>query len=112
MVPLLDPDALTIGFARRFTGYKRASLIFHDYERIKKIMLNPWRPVQIVFAGKAHPADEHGKHLIHQIYSLAADSDMAGHTLNANVPARFDRRDRRRILADIFVSHGLLRSGL
>jgi len=79
MGTLLDPDALTIGFARRFTGYKRASLIFHDLERIKRIMLNPWKPVQIVFAGKAHPADEHGKHLIHQIYSLAADNEMAGH---------------------------------
>jgi starch phosphorylase len=79
MGTLLDPDALTIGFARRFTGYKRAALIFHDIERIKKLMLDPWRPVQIVFAGKAHPADEHGKHLIHQIYSLAAENQMAGH---------------------------------
>ena len=79
MGTLLDPDALTIGFARRFTGYKRASLLFQDMERIKKLILNPWRPVQIVFAGKAHPADEHGKHLIHQIYSLAADRDLSGH---------------------------------
>jgi starch phosphorylase len=79
MGTLLDPDALTIGFARRFTGYKRASLIFTDLERIKKIMLNMWRPVQIVFAGKAHPADDHGKHLIHEIYSLAADNGLAGH---------------------------------
>ena len=79
MGTLLDPDALTIGFARRFTGYKRASLIFHDLERIKKILLDRWRPVQLVFAGKAHPADEHGKHLIHQIYSLAADHGLAGH---------------------------------
>lgn len=79
MGTLLDPDALTIGFARRFTGYKRASLIFHDLERIKRILLDRWKPVQIVFAGKAHPADEHGKHLIHQIYSLAADHGMAGH---------------------------------
>jgi glycogen phosphorylase len=79
MGTLLDPDALTIGFARRFTGYKRASLIFHDLSRIKSILLDRWKPVQIVFAGKAHPADEHGKHLIHQIYSLAADNGMAGH---------------------------------
>jgi starch phosphorylase len=67
MGTLLDPDALTIGFARRFTGYKRAAMIFHDLNRIKSIMLDRWRPVQIIFAGKAHPADEHGKHLIHQI---------------------------------------------
>lgn len=79
MGTLLDPDALTIGFARRFTGYKRASLLFQDLDRIKSIILNRWRPVQIVFAGKAHPADEHGKHLIHQIYTLAADPELAGH---------------------------------
>jgi starch phosphorylase len=78
MGALLDPDALTIGFARRFTGYKRASLIFHDVERIKRILLHSWKPVQIVFAGKAHPADEHGKHLIQQVYALAADPAMAG----------------------------------
>jgi glycogen phosphorylase len=79
MGTLLDPDALTIGFARRFTGYKRAALIFQDLNRIRSLMLDRWRPVQIIFAGKAHPADEHGKHLIHQIYSLAADQGMAGH---------------------------------
>src|SRR5205823_8993 len=79
MGTLLDPGALTIGFARRFTGYKRAALIFHDLNRIKAMMLDQWKPMQIVFAGKAHPADEHGKHLIHQIYSLAADNGMAGH---------------------------------
>jgi starch phosphorylase len=79
MGTLLDPDALTIGFARRFTGYKRASLIFHDIERIRKILLNFWKPVQIVFAGKAHPADDYGKHLIHEIYSIAADNGFAGH---------------------------------
>jgi len=79
MGTLLNPDALTIGFARRFTGYKRASLLFQDMDRIKKLLLNPWRPVQVVFAGKAHPADEHGKHLIHQIFSLATDHELAGH---------------------------------
>jgi starch phosphorylase len=79
MGTLLDPDALTIGFARRFTGYKRAAMIFHDLNRIRALLLDKWRPVQIVFAGKAHPADEHGKHLIHQIYSLACDNGMAGH---------------------------------
>jgi starch phosphorylase len=79
MGTLLDPDALTIGFARRFTGYKRASLIFHDMDRIRKILLNPWKPVQILFAGKAHPADDYGKHLIHEIYSIAADNGIAGH---------------------------------
>jgi len=79
MGTLLDPDALTIGFARRFTGYKRASLIFQDLDRIRKILLNSWKPVQILFAGKAHPADDYGKHLIHEIYSIAADNGFAGH---------------------------------
>jgi starch phosphorylase len=79
MGTLLDPDALTLGFARRFTGYKRASLIFHDMERIRKILLDSWKPVQILFAGKAHPADDYGKHLIHEIYSIAADNGFAGH---------------------------------
>jgi len=79
MGTLLDPDALTIGFARRFTGYKRAGLIFQDLERIRKILLNLWKPVQIIFAGKAHPADDHGKRLIHDIYSIAADNGFAGH---------------------------------
>lgn len=76
---LLDPEALTIGFARRFTGYKRATLIFHDLDRLKGILSNRWRPVQIIFAGKAHPADEFGKGLIHQIYTLAKDPAVAGH---------------------------------
>lgn len=76
---LLDPEALTIGFARRFTAYKRATLLFHNLERIKKILGNRWRPVQIIFAGKAHPADELGKRFIQQIYNLAKDSGLAGH---------------------------------
>jgi len=76
---LLDPEALTIGYARRFAGYKRANLIFHDMERLKKILGNVRRPVQIIFAGKAHPADDIGKRLLQQIYNLAKDSGMAGH---------------------------------
>ena len=75
---MLDPDALTIGFARRFAGYKRANLILHDIERLKKILLDQWRPVQIIFAGKAHPADDTGKLLIQEIYKLARDPAMGG----------------------------------
>ena len=77
---LLDPEALTIGFARRFATYKRATLIFRDIERLKRILLDPDRPVQLIFAGKAHPADEPGKHLIQQVVDLAKD-----HTLGARV---------------------------
>ncbi|MBI3297811.1 MAG: alpha-glucan family phosphorylase [Elusimicrobia bacterium] len=75
---LLDPDALTIGFARRFARYKRATLILHDLERLKKLLLDPWRPVQLVFAGKAHPADDGGKQLIQQVYKLAKDPAIGG----------------------------------
>jgi starch phosphorylase len=63
----LDPDCLTIGFARRFASYKRGTLLFRDLNRLAKILTNPERPVQIVFAGKAHPADHSGKELIREI---------------------------------------------
>jgi starch phosphorylase len=75
---LLDPSALTIGFARRFTGYKRSELIFHDPDRLVRILTAARRPVQLVFAGKAHPADEIGKHNIQKVYRRAIDSMFAG----------------------------------
>ncbi len=75
---LMDQEALTIGFARRFARYKRATLILHDLERLKKLLLDPWRPVQLVFAGKAHPADDGGKLLIQQIYKMAKDPAFGG----------------------------------
>jgi len=75
---LLDPNALTIGYARRFTGYKRAELIFHNPERLQRILNASRRPVQIVFAGKAHPNDETGKHHIQQVYRRAIDPMFGG----------------------------------
>ena len=75
---LLDPEALTIGFARRFTEYKRPALIFRDIERLKRIINNQWRPVQIVFAGKSHPADFSSKRLLHQVYTLAIYQEFQG----------------------------------
>lgn len=75
---LLDPEALTIGFARRFATYKRAALLFRDLERLQRLLLNTHRPVQIIFAGKAHPADEPGKALIQQIYNLAKHNQLGG----------------------------------
>ncbi len=75
---LLDPNALTIGFARRFTGYKRPELIFHNPERLQNILNATRRPVQIVFAGKAHPADETGKHHLQQVYRRAIDPMFGG----------------------------------
>ncbi len=73
---LLDPNVLTIGFARRFATYKRANLLLAQMDRLKTMLLDAERPVQFVFAGKAHPADHPGKGLIQQIAQLAADADV------------------------------------
>lgn len=78
---LLDPSALTIGFARRFATYKRANLIFSDFERVQKILNNEYRPVQLVFAGKAHPADDAGKKLIQEIVQHSKNPDL-GHRVS------------------------------
>jgi starch phosphorylase len=76
---LLNPEALTIGFARRFATYKRALLIFRDLERLKRILQDHWRPVQIIIAGKAHPDDTPGRTLIQEVYNLARDHKLGGH---------------------------------
>lgn len=73
-----DPKALTIGFARRFATYKRATLIFHDAARLKRLLNDPKHPVQIVFAGKSHPADDAGKALIERIYLLSQEPEFFG----------------------------------
>ena len=73
---LLDPEALTIGFARRFATYKRATLLLRDPARFRAMLLDLDRPVQFVFAGKAHPADEPGKNFIHQIASFASSPEI------------------------------------
>ncbi len=75
---LMDPYSLTIGFARRFATYKRANLVLRDYERLLKLITNERMPVQIIFSGKAHPADEPGKLIIQQIYRAVKDAKMAG----------------------------------
>jgi len=75
---LLDSEALTIGFARRFAGYKRATLLLRDPARLAAILNDERRPVQILFAGKAHPADEHGKDLLQAVYRAAGDQGFAG----------------------------------
>ena len=75
---MFDNDTLTIGFARRFTGYKRPELIFLDSDRLARILTAPGRAVQIVFAGKAHPADDVGKHHMQQIYRHALDPKFGG----------------------------------
>ncbi|MDQ6660012.1 MAG: alpha-glucan family phosphorylase [Chloroflexota bacterium] len=75
---MLDANALILGFARRFATYKRATLIFRDMNRLQRIMNNPERPVQIIFAGKAHPADEPGKALIEHVYRLSRSEAFKG----------------------------------
>jgi starch phosphorylase len=75
---MLDPHALTIGFARRFTGYKRPDLVFRDEERLARIVNAAGRPVQFVFAGKAHPADEGGKHHLQRVFRHALDPRFGG----------------------------------
>ena len=75
---LINPYALTIGFARRFATYKRASLVFSDVERLLRIINRPNMPVQIIFAGKAHPADEPGKQLIQQVYRQVKRAETGG----------------------------------
>jgi starch phosphorylase len=75
---LLDPNTLTIGFARRFATYKRAGLIFRDLERLKKNLLDPYTPIQIIFAGKAHPADDPGKQILQNVYNRVIDPSFGG----------------------------------
>lgn len=78
---LFDADVLTIGFARRFATYKRATLIFRDLDRLARILGDPERPVQLVFAGKAHPADQEGQALVQTIHGLSADPRFHGRVL-------------------------------
>jgi starch phosphorylase len=78
---VLDPEAFTIGFARRFATYKRATLVFRDLTRLRRLLLNPKMPVQIVIAGKAHPRDIPGKSLIREIVQFSRDPELAAHVV-------------------------------
>lgn len=76
---IFDPKALTLGFARRFTEYKRTGLLLHDPDRLARILTNPERPVQIAVAGKAHPADTFGKAMIQRWYEFSQREDVRSH---------------------------------
>jgi len=78
---LFNPDALTLGFARRFATYKRPNLLLHDRERLLRILSNPQRPVQLVLAGKAHPQDQAGQNLIKEWNDFIAHDDVRGHVV-------------------------------
>jgi starch phosphorylase len=73
---VLDPNAITIGFARRFAEYKRPTLLLHDSNRLARLLCHPERPVQLIVAGKAHPDDEEGKRLIHALTGFAVRADV------------------------------------
>ena len=75
---LLDPSVLTLGFARRFATYKRADLIFYNWDHLRKLLNDRWRPVQIIFAGKAHPADDPGKQILQRIFNACRNPDLGG----------------------------------
>jgi starch phosphorylase len=78
MGALLHPRVLTVGFVRRFAEYKRPALILEDIDRLRRIITDTWRPVQLIFAGKSHPADFPSKHLLHEVYTLTKDSRFQG----------------------------------
>jgi glycogen phosphorylase len=78
---ILNPDALTIGFARRFATYKRATLILRDLPRLERMLMDSQRPVQFIFSGKAHPRDDAGKELIRQITILSRQQKLGRHVV-------------------------------
>ena len=75
---LLSPNVLTLGFARRFATYKRADLLFRDPERLRRLLTDPRHPVQIIFSGKAHPADDPGKRVLQRVFMAAQDPSFEG----------------------------------
>jgi len=97
---VLDPDALTIGFARRFATYKRADLMFSDEERLARILSHPDRPVQIVIAGKAHPADRPGQQVIQHIFGLSRSERLRGRVF---IVEDYDMRIARFLVAGVDV---------
>jgi starch phosphorylase len=74
----LDPSVLTLGFARRFATYKRADLIFSNLERLKRLLDDPWKSVQFIFAGKAHPADDPGKRMLQTVFNYGRNPELGG----------------------------------
>jgi starch phosphorylase len=96
----LDPDILTIGFARRFATYKRAGLLFSDLDRLSRILWNEERPVQIVYAGKAHPADRPGQQVIQEIFTRSRSEKLRGRVF---ILEDYDMRIARYLVAGVDV---------
>jgi glycogen phosphorylase len=101
---LFSTDMLTLGFARRFATYKRATLMFRDVHRLATIVRNPDRPIQLVFAGKAHPADDHGQALIRHLVDLSRMPELRGHMF---VVENYDARLARFLVqgCDVWVNN-------
>jgi starch phosphorylase len=97
---LLDPNLLTLGFARRFATYKRADLLFRDFERFRRIVTSVERPVQVVFAGKAHPADKPGQEVLRRIFEASMSPALWGHVV---VLENYDMRVARFLVQGVDV---------
>src|SRR5207302_2016337 len=103
---ILDPEILTIGFARRFATYKRGTLLFSDKERLKRLLNDTTRPVQFIFAGKAHPRDEAGKALIQQVYKFSRETGFGNRVVFIE---DYDSYIARRLVqgVDLWLNHPL-----
>ena len=103
---ILDPEILTVGFARRFATYKRATLLFSDKERLKRLLNDATRPVQFIFAGKAHPRDEAGKALIQEVYRLSHEAGLENRIVFLD---DYDSYIARRLVqgVDLWLNHPL-----
>jgi starch phosphorylase len=103
---ILDPEILTIGFARRFATYKRGALLFGDKERLKKLLNDTTRPVQFIFAGKAHPRDEGGKALIQEVYKFSREAGIENRVVFLE---DYDSYIARRLVqgVDLWLNHPL-----
>ena len=100
LAEVLDPSVLTIGFARRFATYKRAALLFSDEERLARILWDEERPVQVVFAGKAHPADRPGQRVIEDIFARTRSSRFKGRVF---ILEDYDMREGRYLVQGVDV---------
>ncbi len=103
---ILDPEILTVGFARRFATYKRGTLLFSDRERLKRLVNDPTRPVQFVFAGKAHPRDDAGKALIQEVYKFSREPGLENRVVFLE---DYDSYIARRLVqgVDLWLNHPL-----
>jgi glycogen phosphorylase len=103
---ILDPEILTVGFARRFATYKRGTLLFSDKERLKRLLNDATRPVQFIFAGKAHPRDEAGKALIQEVYRFSREAGLENRVVFLE---DYDSYIARRLVqgVDLWLNHPL-----